>query len=61
MMKRVIEPGKPRIQIELSGEVREEEIQDAMQFVDYVNEEMKPKGRKMKLDTVNFSLVSATP
>jgi hypothetical protein len=66
MMKRVIEPGKPSIQIELShkdseGDIKEEEIQDAMEFVDYVNEEMKPKGRKMKLETVNFSLVSATP
>jgi len=61
MMKRVSEPGKPRIQIELSGEVKEEQIQDSMEFVDYVNEEMKPEGRKMKLETVTFSLVSATP
>jgi pyruvate-formate lyase-activating enzyme len=61
MMRRVREPGRPRIQIELSGEVKEEEIQDSMEFVDYVNEDMKPKGRKMKLDTVNLSLVSATP
>jgi GMP synthase PP-ATPase subunit len=59
MMKRVREPG-PRIQIELSGEVKEEQIQDSMEFVDYVNEEMKPKGREMKLETVTFSLVSAT-
>ena len=59
MMKRVREPGKPRIRIELSGEVKEEQIQDAMEFVDYVNEEMKPKGRKMRLDTVSLSL--ATP
>ncbi len=62
MMKRVIEPGKPRIRIELShkdseGQVQEEEIQDAMEFVGYVNEEMKPKGRKMKLEAVNLSLV----
>jgi len=29
--------------------------------VECLNEEINPKGRKMKLDTVNFSLVSATP
>jgi hypothetical protein len=66
MMKRVREPGKTRIRIELShkdseGQVQEEQIQDAMGVVECVNEEMKPKGRKMKLETVNLSLVSATP
>jgi hypothetical protein len=66
MMRRVREPGRPRIRIDLShqyseGEVKEQQIQDAMEFVDYLNEEMKPKGRKMKLNTVNLSLVSATP
>ena len=65
MMKRVREPGKPRMRIEIRTdsecEVKEEQIQDSMEFVDYVNEEMKPEGRKMKLETVTFSLVSATP
>ena len=65
MMKRVREPGKPRIRIEMShkdseGEVKEEQIQDAMKVVECLNEEIKPKGRKMKLETVNLSLVSAT-
>ena len=66
MIKRVREPGKPRIRIELShkdseGEVEEEQIQDAMEVVECLNEEIKPEGRKMKLVTVNLSLVSATP
>ena len=66
MMKRVREPRKPRIRIDLSledseGEVKEQQIQDAMEVVECLNEEIKPKGRKMKLETVNLSLVSATP
>jgi hypothetical protein len=66
MMKRVREPGKPRMRIELShkdseGQVQEEQIQDAMEVVECLNEGIKPKGRKMKLETVNLSLVSATP
>jgi hypothetical protein len=45
MMRRVREPGRPRIRIDLShqyseGEVKEQQIQDAMEFVDYLNEEM---------------------
>ena len=65
MMKRLREPGKQRMQIELShkdseGEVEEEQIQDAMEVIECVNEEIKPKGRKMKLETVDLSLVSAT-
>jgi len=66
MMKRVREPGKPRMRIELShkdseGQVQEEQIQDAMELVECLNKKVQPEGRKMKLDTVNFSLVSATP
>ena len=66
MIKRVREPGKPKIRIELShkdseGQVQEEQIQDAMEVVECLNEEIKSKGRKMKLETVNLSLVSATP
>jgi len=66
MIKRVREPGKPRIRIELShkdseGQVQEEQIQDTMEVVECLNKEIKPKGRKMKLETVNLSLVSATP
>jgi hypothetical protein len=66
MMKRVREPRKQRIRIELShkdseGQVQEEQIQDTMEVVECVNEEIKPKGRKMKLETVNLSLVSVMP
>jgi hypothetical protein len=66
MMKRVREPGKPRMRIELphkdsEGEVEEDQIQDAMEVVDCLNKKVKPEGRKMKLETVNVSLVSATP
>ena len=66
IIKRVREPAKPRIRIELShkdseGQVQEEQLQDAMEVVECLNEEIKPKGRKMKLETVNLSLVSATP
>jgi hypothetical protein len=66
MIKRVREPGKPRIRIELShkdseGEVEEDQIQDAMELVECLNKKVKPEGRKMKLETVNLSLVSATP
>lgn len=65
MMKRVREPAKPRMQIDLShkdseGEVKQDQIQDAMELVECLNKETEPKGRKMKLNTVNLSLVSAT-
>jgi hypothetical protein len=65
MMKRVRETAKPRMRIELShkdseGQVQEDQIQDAMELVERLNEKMKPEGRKMKLETVNLSLVSAT-
>lgn len=65
MMKRVREPGRPRIRIDLShedseGEVKEDQIQDAMEIVDCLNEKTKPEGRKMKLETVNLSFASAT-
>jgi hypothetical protein len=54
MMKRVREPGKPRMRIELShkdseGQVQEDQIQDAMELVECLNEEINPKGRNMKL------------
>jgi hypothetical protein len=66
IIKRVKQPRKRMMEIELSnsgpkGEVQEDQIQDAMKLVEYVNEKVKPTGKKMKLDTVNFSLVSATP
>jgi hypothetical protein len=66
MMRRVTEPKRPRIRIDLSsgdseGEVNEDQIQEAMGFVDVVKEMAKPKGRKMRLDTVSLSVVSATP
>ena len=65
MMKRVREHGKPRMRIELShrdseGEVKQDQIQDAMEVGECLNEEIKTKGTKMKLETVNLSLVSAT-
>lgn len=65
MVKRVRDPGKPRMRIELShkgseGEVKQDQIQDAMEVVECLNKETESKGRKMKLDTVNLSLVSAT-
>jgi hypothetical protein len=65
MIKRVKEPRKRMIEIELSnsgpeGEVQEDQIQDAMKLVEYVNEKVTPGGKQMKLDTVNFSLIQAT-
>ncbi len=66
MMKRVREPGKPRMRIELShkdseGEVKKDQMQDAMEIIGSLNKKIKPEGRKMKLEMVNLSLVSATP
>jgi hypothetical protein len=65
MLKRVKEPGKLRMQIELlhndlEGKVEVDQIQDAMKLVERFNEEAKPRGRQMKIDTVNFSLIQAT-
>jgi hypothetical protein len=66
MMKRVREPVKPRIRMELShkdlqGEVEEDQIQDAMEVVECLNKKIEGEGKKMKLETVNLSFVSATP
>ena len=61
-MKRVREPGKPRMRIELSHKDSEGEVEeDQMEVVDCLNKKVKLEGRKMKLETVNVSLVSATP
>jgi hypothetical protein len=65
MIKRVREPGKPRVRIELlhrdlEGEVKGDQIQDAMKLVEYLNEKSKPRGKKMKIDAVDFSLIQAT-
>jgi hypothetical protein len=65
MLKRVKEPRKHMIEIELSNsgpeaEAQEDQIQDAMKLVEYVNEKVSPGGKQMKLDTVNFSLIQAT-
>jgi hypothetical protein len=49
------------IRTDSEGEVGEEQIQDAMEVVKSLNEETKPKGRKMKLEIVNLSFASATP
>jgi len=51
MMKRVREPGKPRMRIELShkdseGEVEEEQIQDAMEVVECLNKKVQPEEGK---------------
>jgi hypothetical protein len=61
--KRVKEPRKPRIKIDLlhkdsEGEVETDQIQDAMKLVEYVNEKAKLRGKKMKMDTVT-SLIQA--
>ena len=58
-MKRVADPRKPRIRIELlhkdsEGEIQKDQIQDAMEFVESLNKKIKPERRKTKLDTVNF-------
>jgi hypothetical protein len=42
------------------GEVKEDQIQDAMEIVESLNKKVKPEERKMKLETANLSLVSAT-
>ena len=42
------------------GEVKEDQIQDAREIVESLNKKVKPEERKMKLETANLSLVSAT-
>jgi hypothetical protein len=38
-------------------EVQEDQIRDALKFLEDIKENVKLRGKKMKLDTVNLSLV----
>jgi uncharacterized protein YqgV (UPF0045/DUF77 family) len=66
MIKRVKETEEPKITFEISAkdsankEVAEEDVKELLRVVKNVKETMKPKGSKMKMDTVSISLISST-
>jgi PP-loop superfamily ATP-utilizing enzyme len=59
------EAEKPKITFEMSAknsavaELREEDVEELLEVVKEIKENVKPKGSKMKMDTVSLSLTSS--